>query len=79
MWHPETSVRPGGACAAIEGRAGVKSERRGALCGICGSRKGAVVRCGQGHCGSAFHPLCARNAGLYLAVRPWICQEWVQV
>lgn len=54
----------------MEGRAGVKSERRGALCGVCGSRKGAVVRCGQGHCSSAFHPLCARNAGLYLAVCP---------
>ena len=43
--------------------------RWGVPCGLCQRNEGAIVRCSTSHCAASFHPLCARNAGLYLAVR----------
>ena len=70
MWHPEMRVHPSGACQSIEGKSLIKADRWGRVCTLCRQSHGAVVRCNLGHCSSAFHPLCARNAGLYLAIRP---------
>lgn len=70
MWHPETSVHSGGACTAIEGKSLIKADRWGRVCSLCRQSHGAIIRCNLGHCATAFHPLCARNAGLYLVSRP---------
>ena len=36
-----------------------------ALC----AQDGATITCNQSNCNVTFHPLCARNAGCYLAIR----------
>ena len=70
LWHPELQVRPGGACNAVEGLRSIRTERRGVQCSLCGSRRGAIVRCSNNHCYTAFHPLCARNNALHMSVSP---------
>ncbi|KAK9810852.1 hypothetical protein WJX73_002323 [Symbiochloris irregularis] len=70
LWHPETSVQSGSACNAVEGKSQIKAERWGRPCSVCRQTHGAVVLCSTPHCSVAFHPLCARNSGCYLARRP---------
>jgi NuA3 HAT complex component NTO1 len=69
QWVPGVRVARLGACAVVEGVAGLPQERWGVPCSLCGSSMGVVLRCNAGHCSLPFHALCARNAGLYLAVR----------
>ncbi|RMZ56459.1 hypothetical protein APUTEX25_004682, partial [Auxenochlorella protothecoides] len=51
----------------VAGLEGVRLDR--ASCAICGQASGSVVTCNASGCAYAFHPLCARNLGLYLAAR----------
>ena len=70
LWQPELSVLPGNICNAFQGVANIGADRLGVACCVCGrSSDGAVIRCSSSHCSMAFHPLCARNAGQYLAIR----------
>ena len=70
LWQPELSVIPGNICNAFQGVANIGADRLGVACCVCGrSSDGAVIRCSSSHCSMAFHPLCARNAGQYLAIR----------
>ncbi|KFM28239.1 Protein lin-49 [Auxenochlorella protothecoides] len=48
----------------VAGLEGVRLDR--ASCAICGQASGSVVTCNASGCAYAFHPLCARNLGLYL-------------
>ncbi|KAL6766486.1 hypothetical protein ACKKBG_A36210 [Auxenochlorella protothecoides x Auxenochlorella symbiontica] len=64
LWTPETYLTQEGVVAGLEG---VRLDR--ATCAICGQASGSVVTCNASGCAYAFHPLCARNLGLYLAAR----------
>lgn len=69
-YQPELTVTPRhGDPAAVAGIDSIKPDRFAHPCEICGEQKGAVVPCSFGHCQSYFHPLCARNAELYMPVR----------
>jgi len=70
LWHLETGVRAGPACAAVTGVTSVRADRRGVRCSECGRTEGAVVRCAQAGCGAPCHPLCARNHGGHLSMAP---------
>lgn len=39
------------------------TENLGGECAIC------ILQCNFGHCHGAFHPLCARDSGLYMSVK----------
>ena len=41
-------------------------ERAKQPCVVCGRAAGVTMRCSYGHCQTAFHPLCARQAGLHV-------------
>jgi hypothetical protein len=69
MWTPELYLRPGEGPAVVDGLDNVKPERLGLACVVCGVKDGAPVQCSHGQCQHAFHVLCARNVGLYLAAR----------
>lgn len=70
LWQPELTVIPGNVCNAYQGVNDISADRLGVACSVCGrSSEGAVLRCSSSHCSVAFHPLCARNAGQYLAVK----------
>ncbi|KAA6425122.1 MAG: hypothetical protein FRX49_04618 [Trebouxia sp. A1-2] len=70
LWQPELSVIPGNICDAYQGVPDISADRLGVACAVCGrSSDGAVIRCSSSHCSVAFHPMCARNAGQYLAVK----------
>ena len=70
LWQPELSVIPGNICNAYQGVPDISADRLGVACAVCGrSSDGAVIRCSSSHCSVAFHPMCARNAGQYLAVK----------
>ena len=83
MWTPDVRVRRGPDLDVVEGVSGILPERWGALCSVCGSSRGVVLRCSAGHCTLPFHALCGRNAGFYLAARgaeaampfPWACRS----
>ncbi|KAI5062799.1 hypothetical protein GOP47_0021346 [Adiantum capillus-veneris] len=38
-------------------------------CSVCHMKQGARLRCSFGHCHGTFHPLCARDSGLYMSVK----------
>ena len=69
MWTPDVRVRRGPDLDVVEGVSGILPERWGALCSVCGSSRGIVLRCSAGHCTLPFHALCGRNTGFYLAAR----------
>lgn len=69
MWTPDARVRRGPDRDVVEGVSGIPPERWGALCSVCGSSRGVVLRCSAGHCTLPFHALCGRNAGFHLAAR----------
>lgn len=66
LWHPETFLIGGPGCAAVSGVENLRPDRLGVPCAICHLTHGAVAKCCQSGCPHAFHPLCARNCGLYL-------------
>ncbi len=69
QWVPDVRVARGGECCAVEGVLALPAERWGVPCALCGLAAGVALRCNAGHCGVAFHALCGRNAGQYLAAR----------
>ncbi len=67
LWHPETFLIGGPGCAVVSGLESLRPDRVGVPCAICHLSQGAVAKCCQSGCPHAFHPLCARNCGLYLS------------
>jgi PHD-zinc-finger like domain len=70
-WVPRTRRQPIGplppTVAGGEARLGaqVSKARLRLLCTLCGQQHGACIQCaGSRACCTAFHPLCARDAGL---------------
>ena len=71
QWIPETYIRPQdtGAMEPVQGVTSVCKARNRLVCSICRQRGGACIQCSHGFCTQAFHPTCARNAGLLMEVR----------
>ncbi|ERM97617.1 hypothetical protein AMTR_s00173p00060580 [Amborella trichopoda] len=53
----------------VEGMQFVLKERDAQLCSLCRRKVGVFLKCSYGHCHITFHPLCARNSGLYMTAK----------
>ncbi|XP_002989242.2 uncharacterized protein LOC9650015 isoform X1 [Selaginella moellendorffii] len=68
LWVPKTTFGREQSCP-IGGLEAVPSERLNLTCTICQQQQGACIKCNFGHCSGAFHPMCARDSGLYISAR----------
>ncbi|CAK9262058.1 unnamed protein product [Sphagnum jensenii] len=68
QWVPETYIGNMEAMEPIRNVEGVRDERRRLLCSVCKEKQGACIQCSHGLCATAFHPLCAREAKLWMEV-----------
>lgn len=70
QWIPETFIRAEDTVKMepVQNLNGINKERFKLLCSICKQRHGACIQCSHGNCTVAFHPLCARAAGLLMEV-----------
>ncbi|ESQ51749.1 hypothetical protein EUTSA_v10016217mg [Eutrema salsugineum] len=64
IWIPETCLSDVQKMEPIDGVKKVSKDRWKLLCTICGVSYGACIQCSNCSCRVAYHPLCARAAGL---------------
>ncbi|XP_073001650.1 histone-lysine N-methyltransferase TRX1-like isoform X1 [Typha latifolia] len=64
MWIPETCLIDVKQMEPIDGISRINKDRWKLLCSICGVSYGACIQCSHNTCRVAYHPLCARAAGL---------------
>ncbi|XP_010457683.1 PREDICTED: histone-lysine N-methyltransferase ATX2-like isoform X2 [Camelina sativa] len=64
IWIPETCLLDVKKMEPIDGINKVNKDRWKLLCSICGVSYGACIQCSNSSCRVAYHPLCARAAGL---------------
>ncbi|KAG5016851.1 hypothetical protein JHK82_022496 [Glycine max] len=64
MWIPETCLADVKRMEPIDGMSRISKDRWRLLCSICGVSYGACIQCSNNSCRVAYHPLCARAAGL---------------
>ncbi|XP_028759661.1 histone-lysine N-methyltransferase ATX2 [Neltuma alba] len=64
MWIPETCLADVKRMEPIDGISRISKDRWKLLCSICGVPYGACIQCSNNSCRVAYHPLCARAAGL---------------
>ncbi|CAA7015002.1 unnamed protein product [Microthlaspi erraticum] len=64
IWIPETCLSDVKKMEPIDGVNKVNKDRWKLLCSICGVSYGACIQCSNNSCRVAYHPLCARAAGL---------------
>ncbi|KAK7295625.1 hypothetical protein RJT34_18536 [Clitoria ternatea] len=64
MWIPETCLADVKRMEPIDGLSRISKDRWKLLCSICGVSYGACIQCSNNSCRVAYHPLCARAAGL---------------
>uniref|UniRef100_A0A1J3CTG2 Histone-lysine N-methyltransferase ATX1 n=2 Tax=Noccaea caerulescens TaxID=107243 RepID=A0A1J3CTG2_NOCCA len=64
IWIPETCLSDVKKMEPIDGVNKVNKDRWKLLCTICGVSYGACIQCSNSSCRVAYHPLCARAAGL---------------
>ncbi|WOK95128.1 histone-lysine N-methyltransferase TRX1-like [Canna indica] len=64
MWIPETCLIDVKRMEPIDGISRISKDRWKLLCSICGVSYGACIQCSHNTCRVAYHPLCARAAGL---------------
>ncbi|CAA7026483.1 unnamed protein product [Microthlaspi erraticum] len=64
IWIPETCLSDVKKMEPIDGVNKVNKDRWKLLCSICGVSYGACIQCSNSSCRVAYHPLCARAAGL---------------
>ncbi|XP_077250235.1 histone-lysine N-methyltransferase TRX1-like [Tasmannia lanceolata] len=64
MWIPETCLQDVKRMEPIDGLDRINKDRWKLLCSICGVSYGACIQCSNSTCRVAYHPLCARAAGL---------------
>lgn len=64
IWIPETCLSNVKKMEPIDGINKVNKDRWKLLCSICGVSYGACIQCSNSSCRVAYHPLCARAAGL---------------
>ncbi|CAD7696632.1 unnamed protein product [Ostreobium quekettii] len=67
QWIPEVTVADPVHMAPIRRIQHIQKERWELTCCLCKQRMGAKVQCGS--CYSAYHPLCARMAGLHMEMQ----------
>ncbi|KAK9830484.1 hypothetical protein WJX72_011976 [[Myrmecia] bisecta] len=66
QWIPEVTVDDVSRMEPVMNIKGIQKERWELLCCICKQRVGAKVQCTS--CYTAYHPLCARIAGLHMEI-----------
>ncbi|KAK9456094.1 PHD-zinc-finger like domain-containing protein [Dipodascopsis uninucleata] len=66
LWLPEISIGNTIYMEPVEGIEHVPRQRWKLLCYICKQKYGACIQCVNRSCFTAFHPTCARRAGLQL-------------
>ncbi|XWS09310.1 hypothetical protein CRYUN_Cryun40dG0074500 [Craigia yunnanensis] len=64
IWIPETCLSDVKRMQPIDGLNRISKDRWKLLCSICGVSYGACIQCSNTTCRVAYHPLCARAAGL---------------
>ncbi|KAJ4967635.1 hypothetical protein NE237_014336 [Protea cynaroides] len=64
IWIPETCLSDVKKMEPIDGLKRINKDRWKLLCSICGVSYGACIQCSNNICCVAYHPLCARAAGL---------------
>ncbi|XWS22244.1 hypothetical protein CRYUN_Cryun29cG0017900 [Craigia yunnanensis] len=64
IWIPETCLSDVKRMEPIDGLNRISKDRWKLLCSICGVSYGACIQCSNTSCRVAYHPLCARAAGL---------------
>ncbi|GAB2272675.1 hypothetical protein Dimus_007498 [Dionaea muscipula] len=64
IWIPETCLSDIKTMEPIDGLSRINKDRWKLLCSICGVSFGACIQCSNSTCRVAYHPLCARAAGL---------------
>ncbi|KAJ6845956.1 putative histone-lysine N-methyltransferase ATX2 [Iris pallida] len=64
IWIPETCLLDVKKMEPIDGLRRINKDRWKLLCSICGVAYGACIQCSNSTCRVAYHPLCARAAGL---------------
>ncbi|KAL5781988.1 hypothetical protein ACOSP7_007017 [Xanthoceras sorbifolium] len=64
IWIPETCLSDVKRMEPIDGLNRISKDRWKLLCSICGVSYGACIQCSNSTCRVAYHPLCARAAGL---------------
>ncbi|XP_031271305.1 histone-lysine N-methyltransferase ATX2-like isoform X2 [Pistacia vera] len=64
IWIPETCLSDVKRMEPIDGLDRINKDRWKLLCSICGVSYGACIQCSNSTCRVAYHPLCARAAGL---------------
>ncbi|CAH2038811.1 unnamed protein product [Thlaspi arvense] len=64
IWIPETCLLDIKKMEPIDGVNKVNKDRWKLMCSICGVSYGACIQCSNSSCRVAYHPLCARAAGL---------------
>ncbi|KAE8673867.1 Histone-lysine N-methyltransferase ATX1 [Hibiscus syriacus] len=64
IWIPETCLSDVKRMEPIDGLNRISKDRWKLLCSICGVSYGACIQCSNPTCRVAYHPLCARAAGL---------------
>ncbi|XP_010469690.1 PREDICTED: histone-lysine N-methyltransferase ATX1-like isoform X2 [Camelina sativa] len=64
IWIPETCLSDVKKMEPIDGVNKVSKDRWKLMCTICGVSYGACIQCSNISCRVAYHPLCARAAGL---------------
>ncbi|GAB4858033.1 Mn(2+) transporter atx2 [Ancistrocladus abbreviatus] len=64
IWIPETCLSDIKRMEPIDGLSRINKDRWKLLCSICGVSYGACIQCSNSTCRVAYHPLCARAAGL---------------
>ncbi|KAG7573256.1 PWWP domain [Arabidopsis suecica] len=64
IWIPETCLSDVKKMEPIDGVNKVSKDRWKLMCTICGVSYGACIQCSNNSCRVAYHPLCARAAGL---------------
>ncbi|KAB2062343.1 hypothetical protein ES319_A10G147300v1 [Gossypium barbadense] len=64
IWIPETCLSDVKRMEPIDGLNRISKDRWKLLCSICSVSYGACIQCSNPTCRVAYHPLCARAAGL---------------
>ncbi|WCJ41500.1 Histone-lysine N-methyltransferase ATX2 [Euphorbia peplus] len=64
IWIPETCLSDIKRMEPIDGLNRINKDRWKLLCSICSVAYGACIQCSNNTCRVAYHPLCARAAGL---------------
>ncbi len=68
-WIPEVNIGNMSVMEPIVDVEKVPANRWTLLCYICNQRMGACIQCSDKRCYQAFHPTCARRAGLQLKMK----------